>query len=527
MKKSIFGLLFIMLGQFLLACTLVSTFYYFTEGEDDWQALLTPALGSILLGFWLKYLGRDDKDDRLTRTDSFLIVSLCWILFSAIGMVPYLLYWPSGMNVADAYFETMSGFTTTGSTVMENIDDMPHGLLLWRSMTQWIGGLGIVVVGFALLPFMEFKNSNVFQAETTGLSLDKLRPRIGDTARRLLVIYFLITMTCALLLWMGPMNMFDAINHAMTTIATGGFSTHQASIGYYHSAYVEYVCSFFMLVASINFSLYYYLSIRKSKIFLRNEEMQTFLLIVLFAVAVFTLVFHYGQIACMDATVTPQSNENIFRTALFHVSTIISSTGFQGQYFDYMQWGDTFWVFTIIIMVIGACAGSTGGGAKVIRLLVYCKWFVRDFVLQIHPRAVVNVKINNQVIPESMVHRVLGFLVTYFLLVIIGVGVFSFMGYDMHTSMGTFVTALSNVGPGTGDFGPANTFASLNDFGKWMLSFYMLVGRLEIFTIFVIFMPSFWAQKRVENGFTSHACHSINNIFGFVGRGFRKKGSKK
>ena len=509
MKKSIFGLLFVMLGQFMLICVLVSLYFCVTSNEKDIFALLIPSLGSMLLGGVLRYMGKHDKDAKLTRADSFLIVALCWVLFSFMGMLPYLLYVPCGMDVASAYFETMSGFTTTGSTVMENIDAMPHGLLLWRSMTQWIGGLGIVVVAVALLPFMEFKNSNVFQAETTGISLDKLKPRIGDTARRLLTIYSFITALCALLYWMGPMNIYDACCHALTTMATGGFSTHQASIGYFHSAYVEYVASLFMIIASINFSLYYYLSIRKGKTFIHNEEMQTFMVIVVGAVAIFTLFFHFGSLGTTDATVTPGSNADILRSSLFHVSTIISSTGFQGEYYDYMQWGPFFWMATVLIMIIGACAGSTGGGVKVIRVLIYLKWLYRDFVLQLHPRAVINVKINNHIVPGYLVRRVMGFLMTYFVLILIGVLIFAIMGYGIETSVGTLVTMLSNNGPGTGEFGPAYTFASLSPFGKWLLSFYMLVGRLEIFTVFIIFLPAFWQQKRLENGITTH----IYNIF--------------
>lgn len=506
MKKSIFGYLLLMLALFIASAAAVAGYYSLTSGEDDFVPLLATAALSASVGGWLWCLGRGSRDQRLTRADSFLIVALTWVVFSAVGMLPYLMYGRTGLDVASAYFETMSGFTTTGSTAMENIDLMPHGLLLWRSLTQWIGGLGIVVVAFALLPFIEFKNNNVFQAETTGLTLDKITPRIGDTARRLLLAYAGLTALCALMYWAGPMSLFDAVCHALTTIATGGFSTHQSSIGFFHSAYIEYVSSLFMILAGINFSLYYYLGIRRARVFFHNEEMRVYIGIIVMAVVAFCAYFRYGH----DLEATPAHAEEILRSSLFHVSTIISSTGFQAQNFDYMQWGLVAWVLTVLVMVVGGCAGSTAGGAKVIRVMVYFKWLARDFILQLHPRAVTNVKINGQVIPEGLVRRVLGFLTTYAALVVVGVVVFALMGYDVETSTGTFISALSNIGPGTGQFGPAYTFASLPAAGKWLLSFYMLVGRLEIFTVFIIFMPSFWAQKKVENGMTSMVWHALN-----------------
>lgn len=499
MKKSIFGWLFVMLAVFILLCAAVSGYYCLRWGEGDFLPLLYTGLTSLLVGLWLRHFGRGSEGQRLTRADSFLIVALTWVVFSGVGMLPFVMYDAAGLDVASAYFETMSGFTTTGSTVMNNIDRMPHGLLLWRSMTQWIGGLGIVVVAFALLPLIEFKNNNVFQAETTGLTLDKIRPRIGDTARRLLLMYAGLTATCALLFWLGPMSLFDAVCHALTTVATGGFSTHQASIGFFHSAYIEYVASLFMILAGINFSLYYYLGVRRARVFFANEEMRVYMFTILLAVVFFCVLFRLND----DFIPSAAHAEHILRTSLFHVSTIISSTGFQAEDFDYMQWGLPQWILTVVIMVIGGCAGSTAGGVKVIRIIVYFKWLFRDFILQLHPRAVTNVKINQQVIPEGLVRRVLGFLSTYALLVVIGVLVFALCGYDVETSAGTMITALSNIGPGTGQLGPAYTFAALPAGLKWMLSFYMLVGRLEIFTVFIIFMPSFWAQKKVENGMTT------------------------
>ena len=266
MKKGILGILIIMESFFLLLSMAVAIFY----GEEGWLSFLLTALGTIALGAFCIFLSRNGESRRMRRADNFLIVALSWIVFSIIGMVPYLCL--TDMDVSSAFFETMSGFTTTGATCINEIDVLPRCLLFWRAITQWIGGLGIVVFSFALIPVYEMKNSNLYSAEVTGLGLDKLRPKIGATARRVLLIYMVLTGACAFAYWLGPMGLYDAVCHAFTTIATGGFSTHTQSIAYFHSSYIEYVACLFMVVSSINFSLYYYMSIRRSRVFFQNEE---------------------------------------------------------------------------------------------------------------------------------------------------------------------------------------------------------------------------------------------------------------
>lgn len=490
MKKSIFGILLMMEGIFLLLTYLVTFFY----NEGDGYIFLITALLCFGIGGISKWIGERKNDNHMSRTDCFMVVSLSWVIFSLLGMIPFIVL--RNMDVSSAFFETMSGFTTTGATCISDIDSMTHGLKFWRSIIQWMGGLGIVVFSFALIPVYEMKNSNVFSAEVTGLSLDKLTPKIGNTARRLLIIYLFLTTICMLCYWAGPMSFFDAVCHSMTTIATGGFSTHNQSIAYFQSSYIEYICAIFMLLSGINFSLYYYASIRRKQILFKNEEARTYFLIVVVSVILFMLLFYFLPVAPNAIESLPQGLEETFRSAFFHVSTIISSTGFSSQKFDYMAWGAPFWMITVVIMAIGSCAGSTAGGMKVIRFLICIKSIFNEFILQLHPRAVVSVKISGQIISNERVRRTLAFILIYLALVVIGMIAFTLMGFDADSGMGSSISMLSNVGPGIGITGPSSNFNLLPASGKWLMSLYMLVGRLEIYTVLFLFLPQYWKERK-------------------------------
>lgn len=490
MKKSIFGILILMESIFLVISAVVGLIY----GEQGWTHFIGVAALAAMMGSACKWLGERETNQRMTRADSFLVVALSWVVFSLIGMVPYLTL--TDMDLASAFFETISGFTTTGATCIDCIDPLPRSLLFWRAITQWIGGLGIVVFSFALIPVYELKNSNIYSAEVTGLSLDKLRPKIGATARRMLLIYLFLTSLCAGLYWIGPMDFYDSICHSFTTIATGGFSTHSASIAYFHSSYLEYVASFFMLISSVNFSLYYYMSIRRSKALFKNEEFQMFFAIVAMAIVGFILLFYFAPIPSSATATLPRGIEETFRSALFHVSTVISSTGFAAQKFDYVAWGPSFWMPTVVIMAMGACAGSTAGGIKIIRILICLKSVINEFITQLHPRAVLGVRISGQIVPQDKVRRALAFIFIYIGLVCIAMLCYSLLGADVDTALGSSISMLSNVGPGTGSTGPASTFSHVPSAGKWLMSFYMLVGRLEIFTVLFLFMPQYWKEKK-------------------------------
>ena len=490
MKKGILGILIIMESLFLLLSMAVALFY----GEDGWLSFLLTALGTIGLGAFCIFLSRKGENKRMRRADNFLIVALSWIVFSVIGMVPYLCL--TDMNVPTAFFETMSGFTTTGATCINEIDSLPKALLFWRAITQWIGGLGIVVFSFALIPVYEMKNSNLYSAEITGLGLDKLRPKIGATARRVLLIYLVLTSACAFLYWLGPMNLYDAVCHSFTTIATGGFSTHSASIAYFHSSYIEYVACLFMIVSSINFSLYYYMSIHRSRVLFKNEEVRVFLGYIAAAVVGFMLLFYFAPVPESALATLPEGFEETFRSALFHVSSVATSTGFSAQKFDYVAWGASFWMPTVIIMAIGSCAGSTAGGIKVIRIIICAKSVFNELILMLHPRAVLGVRVGKQIVPEHKVRQALSFIFIYILLVVIAMTCYSLLGADVDTALGSSISMLSNVGPATGATGPASTFANVPAAGKWLMSAYMLIGRLEIFTVLFLFMPNYWKDRK-------------------------------
>ena len=490
MKKSIFASLLLLECNFLLLTTGVSLFYH----ESDWKAFLFTALLCLALGLTGRWLGRRSQDHYMSRTDNFLVVVVSWIVLSVIGTIPFVLV--SDMDISSAFFETMSGFTTTGATCISQIDSLPRSLLFWRAITQWIGGLGIVVFSFALIPVYEFRNSNLYSAEVTGLSLDKLRPKIGATARRMLLIYLFLTSLCAFMYWMGPMNCYDAICHSFTTIATGGFSTHNQSMAYFHNSYIEYVACVFMLLSSVNFSLYYYLSIKRSNTLFKNEEFRAFFAIIAFAVVGFMLLFYFAPIPQTAEGTLPVGFEETFRSALFHVSSVMTSTGFAAQKFDYVAWGPSFWMPTVVIMAIGACAGSTAGGIKVVRILICAKSVLKEFVLQLHPRAVIGVRISGHIVPDDRVRRALAFIFLYIILVVIAMLCYSLLGADVDTALGSSISMLSNVGPATGATGPASNFANVPAAGKWLMSAYMLIGRLEIFTILFLFMPSFWKERK-------------------------------
>ncbi|MBQ8050123.1 MAG: TrkH family potassium uptake protein [Bacteroidaceae bacterium] len=494
MKKSIFGMLLMMESLFMAFNTLVALYYHHKLGEQDWKAFAITAAITFLSGFVLYAYGHTRlgrSNPQLSRGGSFIIVGLTWVVFSVFGMLPFILYDGLEVDIASAYFETMSGFTTMGATIIPDIEAMPHGILLWRSLMQWMGGLGIVVFSFAMLPVRDMKNSTMFIAEMSGLTINRLQPKIGATSRRLLLIYVVLTLLCLFMFWVGPMNLFDALCYALSTTATGGFGTHTASIGYFHSAYIEYVCAAFMLISSINFGLYYYISIWRVRVCLKNEEVKGFLLTVVGLVAVFCLLFRFT--AFDGSAAIPHTGEEVFRTSLFHVATIISSCGFQAQSFDYVGWGTAFWMPTVMMMILGGCTVSTAGGMKMMRILIYLKYTLREFRTHLHPNSVIGIKFNGRVIADRYIHRVMSYLIIYVFILIVSCTLMTmFMDFDLTTAFGAVVSSLGNTGPALGELGPANNFVSVSAAGKFLLSFLMLVGRLEIFTILFLFMPKAW-----------------------------------
>lgn len=477
-----------MLGRMLLLETLfmlAATGVAFLYGGDDFFSFLLSSGLMAASGFLLCAMGFRANEQKAGRREGMLIVALIWILFSLYGMLPFLLggYIP---NVTDAFFETMSGFTTTGSSILTDIERLPHGILFWRSLLQWQGGIGMVVFTVALLPIFGGVSSQMFDAETsgTGISQDRFRPRITQVAKRLWGVYLLLTCAVIGLLWLGPMDLFDAVNHGLTTISTGGYSTKNSSIGFWHSAYVEYVVTFFMFIGATNMTLIYFSLNGRVKKLLQDEEFHWYVGLVFLAILAAGLwIYHLGFADGLEET---------FRKSAFQVVTLVTTCGFATD--NFVPWGPFFWILALILMFICGCAGSTSGGLKVVRAVVLTKILSNEFKKQTHPQAIVPVRMNGHVVSGNVVHQVLAFVFAYITLIVLSCLVLTLDGLGFIEALSAAITAISNVGPGLGAIGPVSTFADLPDTSKWFLSFLMMVGRLEIFTVLTILMPGFWKQ---------------------------------
>ncbi len=471
----VLGSLLLIETFFLLVSLIVSLVY---DESDTKSFLLTTAI-AVLTGIVFRLLSLK-SDTALGKREGYIIVSLVWVLFSAVGALPFYLS-HAIPSYTDAFFETMSGFTTTGASILNDIEALPHGLLFWRSIIQWMGGMGIIVMSLAIMPILGIGGMQLFIAEVPGPVPDKLHPRIKETAKRLWGIYMLFTALLALLLLFGGMSFFDAINHAFTTLATGGYSTKQASIAHYDSAYIQYVIAVFMFIAGVNFTLSYWgLKLKFSKIW-KNEEFRYYF--------GFTVVF--TVIISITLFVTEQTSaEKAFRDAFFQVTSLMTTTGFATA--DYLKWVPFLGVIAFVIMFFGGSAGSTAGGIKIMRIIVLLKNSAAEFKRLVHPNAIIPVRFNNHNIRPAVVNNILAFIVIYILTFVIGTVTMAALGYDLDTAMGAVIATLGNIGPGIGKVGPANNFAFFSDAAKWFLSFLMLVGRLEIFTVLLLFSPSFW-----------------------------------
>ncbi|EGF56925.1 TrkH family potassium uptake protein [Bacteroides fluxus] len=474
----IIGILLLLETVMFLCCSGVSYYY----GEGDLAAFWKAGAITAGAGLLLAALGREGEH-QLTRRDGYVLVSFAWVAFSLFGMLPFYIggYIP---DITNAFFETMSGFSSTGATILDDIESLPHGILFWRSMTQWIGGLGIIMFTIAVLPIFGVSGLQVFAAEASGPTHDKVHPRIGITAKWIWSIYAGITGILVALLMLGGMNWFDSICHAFATTGTGGFSTKQASVAYYNSPYIEYVISTFMFVSGINFTLLLLFVNRKFKKFIGNAELKWYFWSVVSFTAVIAVVLYYTS---------PMGVEESFRKSLFQVISLQTSTGFATD--DYMTWPPVLWGLLTIIMVMGACAGSTTGGLKCIRMVILSKVSRNEFKHIIHPNAVLPVRINKQVIPPSIVSTVLAFCFLYLIIIIISVLLMMAMGIGAEEAVGCVISSIGNMGPGLGECGPAYSWNALPDIAKWLLAFLMLLGRLELFTVLLLFTPAFWKRN--------------------------------
>lgn len=472
----ILGLLLMFLAVAMVLPVSFSLYY----GDGDHIALLTSAVVTLISGLLFFRATRFEHD--LRPKEGFAVVTFAWVSLSLFGCLPFVL---SGAipSFTDAFFETMSGFTTTGATILTDVERLPHGLLFWRSLTHWIGGMGIIVLSLAILPFLGIGGMQLFKAEVPGPVADKLTPRIAETAKILWGVYVLLSAAEALLLWLGGMSVFDALCHTFGTMATGGFSTRNASIGAYDSAYIDHVVIVFMLLAGTSFALHYRLLRGDLRAYFRSPEFLFFLSIIGIAVLIIgldTYLEHYRDIG------------EAWRRTLFQVTAILTTTGYGTA--DYEEWAFTSQFVLFILMFIGGCAGSTGGGMKVVRVHLLVKVVFNEFTHLIHPHAVRPVRIGRNTIPGDVIWNVVGFFITFMLIFVAGVLVMSALGLDMATSFGAVAATINNIGPGLGDVGPTDNYAQIPTAGKWILSFLMLVGRLEVFTVIILFSPSFWRK---------------------------------
>ncbi len=478
-------ILFLVLGSLLLVesvfmfiAVAVSAIY----PESDFVYLLISATITAIVGFFMVFPNRK-IDKKVDKRESYLIVSLGWVILSLFGALPFFLsgYIPS---YTDAFFETMSGFTTTGATIINDIEALPHGLLFWRSLTQWIGGMGIIVLSIAVIPIVKSGGMQLFVAEVPGISTDKLHPRIKETAKKLWIVYLVLTIVQIVLLYFAGMDWFDSINHTFTTMSTGGYSTKQNSLGYWTSPTIHYIVIVFMILAGINFSLLYFGFTGKIKKVFQNTELKFYLFLVLGLGFLAGLGLWYF----MDVPIS-----KAIRDGLFQVSTMMTTTGFSTN--DYTFWQPSgLWLIILLVMFIGASSGSTSGGLKVVRIHILLRNSIVEFKRLINPNAVLPVRYNKAVLNDKTVNSVLAFVILYMFIVVISTMILSFFNIDFISSLGAVVTCISNVGPGLGVFGPSSSFSEVNIFGTWLLSFLMLIGRLELFTVLILFTKSFWRK---------------------------------
>ncbi len=438
------------------------------------------AFSTLFSGLLLLTANRN-ADKQLGRREGIIIVSFSWVIISAFGALPYYL---GGLipSFTDAFFETMSGFTATGSSIIADVESIPPEILLWRSLTHWLGGMGIIVFSIALLPKLGIGGMQLFEAEMTGVTHDKLHPRITSTAKRLWGIYLMLTLLAFLLLWAGEMNWFDSLNHAFSTMATGGFSTKNNGIAAF-GPYSQYVIAIFMILAGTNFSLHYFSLNGWLKQVFGDEEYRAYLLLIF----VPTIIITFGLIFSRHA-----GFEEAFRTSLFSSASILSTTGFLTE--NYLQWPLYLAVFLFMMMFIGGMAGSTSGGITVIRQLLLLKNSWLELRRSIHPSAVLPVRYNKKSIPQSIIFKVMVFFLLYILLFTLGALTLTVIGLDFNVSVAASVASIGNIGPGVLFGNNAPSYAMMPDLAKWVLALLMLLGRLEIFTLFVMTSKDFWRK---------------------------------
>lgn len=481
---NILGALLSILGITMVLPIFISYIY----GESDFNGFIYSMLICLGIGVPVWFLTRHKQS--LTNRDGYAIVTFSWVTTAIVGALPFYL---SGAipNITDAFFESMSGVTTTGSSIIGNIatlphlpngiESLPHGILFWRSFIQWIGGMGIIVFYIAILPLLGIGGVQLFKAEVPGPVADKITPRVRETAKFLWIVYVGITAVEAFALMVAGMDVFDAICHSLTTMPTGGFSTKNASIGHYDSLGIHYIIIFFMFLAGVNFSLHFRAISGDFKSYIKDRE---------FLVYLSGIIVVTGVIFLAIAVQSSHFSGLNFRESLFATVSILTTTGFGSA--DYEMWPAVVQVILLSLMFVGGMGGSTAGGMKVIRCMLLVKYAALETRRVLHSRALIPVRIGNQLIIEDVVRNTLGFFLFFMSAFVVSTIILAAIGLDLESAIGAAASAMGNIGPGLNQFGPTDNYALLSDPGKWILTFCMLLGRLEIFTVMVLFSRTFW-----------------------------------
>ena len=487
---NLMGVLLLFNGGFMLLSSLVSLL---THDGVTFELTLS-AFFVLFLGVFIMLLSRNHTK-QIQKREGYIIVSFGWVLMSLSGMLPYLF---TGVipDISSAFFETMSGYTTTGSTILNDIESIPKGILFWRSTTHWIGGMGIIVLAIAILPLLGIGGMQLFAAEAPGPNSDKLHPRITDTAKRLWFIYVGYTLAETILLSVAGMSFFDAINHAMSTLSTGGFSTKNNSVAHWNNTpIIQYIITFFMLIAGTNFVLSYFAFTGKIRKIFRDQEFKFFMAFIGISTLIVTLVLYNNVDLTLSSFDHPQilgTLESSFRHAFFQVVAVITTTGFVTA--DFTAWTPFLTIVFFGLMFMGGSAGSTSGGVKGVRHMLMIKSGFLEFKRALHPNAILQPRHNGSILKEEVVYNIYAFFILYMLSFIFGALVFGALGLDFESAIGVAASSLGNVGPALGSYGPAFSYSELPEFGKWWASFLMLLGRLELFTVLILFTPFFWKK---------------------------------
>lgn len=468
----------LMIESLFMTVPLITSLIY---REDDYKAFLCAIAITLCSGILLTF-GLHPRRTDMGKREGFLLTGLVWVLYSFFGMIPFILC-SNPLSISDSFFEAMSGFTTTGASALPSVENYSHGIIMWRSLMQWIGGMGIILFTLAVIPMLNHAGGiQMFNAEVTGITHDKIRPRISQTAKGLWAVYIILTLVLIFLLWLGPMDFYESMCHAFSAISTGGYSTVDDSIAHYNSNYTKIILIVFMFLGGVNFGLMYRAGIGEWKPIFQNDVFRTYVRMVLafWFMFIISIVLRGQYTDILSVTIDP----------LFIVISTITSTGL--AVVDYEQWGPFIWALMLMMMFFGACAGSTSGGAKLDRMLCLLKNTRNEIHRALHPNAVMSVRINGRVVPQSLVSKVLAFLCLFIIILTVGTTLLTAFHIPLSDALFSSFSCLCNTGFGSGVTGPSHGFGNVPDITKWIMSAMMLIGRLEIFTILILFTRSFW-----------------------------------